>query len=83
MTQNQFGLAEGTCPFCGSSKIGVLKTQKPFRTIRCRVCRERWRTVELIYDEGPDWLGPALRTLLGRGHPARISRPTSAHCRPG
>ena len=67
----QTGLAEGTCPFCGSSKIGVLKTQRPFRRLHCRVCGRRWKTVELVYCERDDWLGPALRTLLGRGFLAR------------
>lgn len=38
----------GLCPECGSTRIYVTSTDRPYRRFKCKVCDHRWKTIELI-----------------------------------
>lgn len=58
-----FGL--GVCPSCGSGRISVRRTVKPYRRVKCRVCGHQWDTIELII--GQHWLIKLLDEALRQG----------------
>ncbi len=56
----------GSCPFCGSGRIKVTSTTRPFRFFSCKVCERSWKCLEVII--GRDfWLSDVLLELLSQG----------------
>jgi hypothetical protein len=66
--------ATGSCPDCGSGKINVVRTERPRRRVKCRVCGSRWWTLELVEDFQPGWLEEFLETLLAEGRLVELLR---------
>ena len=52
----------GSCVHCGSGKIRVVSTIRPWRYVACKVCGYRWKTLEVV--TGPFWLTDCLYELL-------------------
>lgn len=45
----------GSCPFCGSTRVHVRETRRPYRYCKCKFCKNTWKTLEVIVSE-KDWL---------------------------
>jgi len=53
----------GLCPRCGSSMLSVLDTNRPHRIIRCKICKYKWRTIEVNCHK-PGWLKSFVREIM-------------------
>ena len=56
----------GSCPACGSGRVYVASSPKPYRHFRCKICNKRWKTIEIIVDQ-PEWLLDLVRESLISG----------------
>jgi len=55
----------GNCPMCGSGRVEVRSTRKPFRHLRCKICKKSWKTLEIVM--GKNWVCEVLADLLDAG----------------
>jgi len=53
----------GLCPKCGSSMIGVLSTDRPYRLIHCKICGYRWQTIE-VNCHRPGWMQAFIKEFM-------------------
>jgi len=63
MRKQYFNL--GVCIACGSGRLKVTSSRKPFRYVRCEVCKKSWKTLEIVLSK--NWLPEALADLLADG----------------